>query len=483
MADLPHVRSSFFWSFFQSVGAKVFSFLAFIIIVRELSPEDFGLVAFAVIFIEFSRIFVEAGFAQALIRHERLTDLHTTSVFWFNLLIGLVATGVLFLMAPFIAVAFSSPNLVEPLRAISCGLLINSLSSVQVALLQRDMEFKKMAMRGMSATFISGGVGIYTALAGYGVWALIFQSLSGALVGTIMVWRIANWRPRFVFSPRAISELFVFGRGVLGTNLLTQLNRKSDDLLIGAFLGSVSLGIYSVGFKVFKLLDDVVNGSVRRVIFPRYSRLSSKPEKLREMYYPWLQMSFTLLAPLYISLAVIAPDLIPFLFGEQWLEAVPVSQCLMLVLVAVSINMNNTTVIMAMGFSGFLFRINLLFTIVMIASFFMVVEHGLLAVTLVFVARNYLLALPILIFALRQRLGISLIKVFSSLLAPFLALLMMAVSGFYFRLLIQSLQCHVVINIFISAVVMALVYLVSIFVIDRSIITGLYNSIKGTRSK
>jgi O-antigen/teichoic acid export membrane protein len=471
------------WSFIQSAGSKLLSLVIFAIIARELTPQQFGLVAFATIFIQLSQVFVDAGFSQAIIRHKGLTNLHLNSVFWINIAIGLVATTGLYSFAPLISSSLSQPDLVEPLRAISCVLLIGSFASVQQAQLQKDMHFKVLALRNLLATLIAGSTGVGLAIYGFGVWALIAQHVLGVVVGLVIIWQATSWRPKFEFSISHVKELFAFGRGVLGINLLGQINRKSDDLLIGAFLGSAALGIYSIGFKVFKTLDDAVNGSVRRVLFPMYSKLSGNMDALRREYFRWVVITFSILAPLYISLFVVMPDAIPLVFGDKWSASVEISQCLMLVLISLSINMNNNSVMLALGKSALLLKINIMLTAVMVATFFMVLDYGLKAIALVYVFRSFFVALPVMFFVVQRHLQVSLSNVLKKLLVISIILFICTAIGFYIRQQALIFGFSVYIRVILVPATTAITYLLLLSIFDRTLVTNGMQLIRAWRGR
>ena len=148
-----------------------------IIMARILTPEDYGLVGMVTIFIAVSQSLVDSGFSQALIRKQDRSETDNSTVFFFNIAVGLVLYLILFLCAPLIARFYDQPLLTPLTRLISLSVLINSFVVVQRALLTVKIDFKTQAKASLAAAIIAGAVGISMAYTGFGVWAIVWYQL------------------------------------------------------------------------------------------------------------------------------------------------------------------------------------------------------------------------------------------------------------------------------------------------------------------
>lgn len=394
-------RAAFVWSFLRASVMRLLTLMVFLILARQLGPSEFGLVALASVFVSFSNTIVRGGFSQAIVRLDGLTDGHLNTVFWINLGLGLAFTLGLYFGAEVLSTAFSQPDLTYPLRVIAFSVLIGSLSAVQMALMERNLEFKKLAYRDTLSAAIAGVAAVYLAFNGYGVWALVLQALIAGLIKLILLWGVSSWRPKVEFDAIKARELFAFGKNALGVSLLTECNRKIDDLLIGSFLGSIALGIYSLAYRLHLTLVTLVIKSVTNVIFPLFSKMQGNMDRLRAGYYLASNISAVLLIPIFVLLIITAPNLIPIICGPKWVDSIPVFQALMLANIGTVLNINNSKLMMALGHSGVVFRQNIVMTVLTVTMFFIALRWGVVAVALAYALRS-LFAMPAMLYWVRK---------------------------------------------------------------------------------
>jgi len=233
------------WSVIQKLGNQIISLVVFFLLARLLGPKTFGLVAFADVFVVFMKVFTDQGFAQATVQRQELEQEHLDTAFWTNLGItaGLTLVGIA--GASVVADQFNQPAIAPVICWLSLGFLLSAFNSVQEAIFTRRMAFKALALRSMVAQLIGGIVGIAMAFGGFSVWSIVGQRLANEGVKSIVLWWMSDWQPGLKVSWRHFRELFAFGVNILGFNILGFFNRRSDDFLIGYFLGPVALGYYA----------------------------------------------------------------------------------------------------------------------------------------------------------------------------------------------------------------------------------------------
>ena len=270
-----------FWSVIQKWGRAAIQAFFFILLSRLLTPEAFGLVALATIFIDFVEIFLDQGTSVAVVQRAQLERAHLDTAFWISILTGILLTGLGISTSGFVASLFEEPHLAPVLSWLSLSFITNALSTTQNAILQRNLAFKSLAARSLIATIVGGIVGFSMAIAGFGVWSLVGQELSRGLTAAIVLWGASDWRPGFNVSKKHYKELFSFGISVVGNNSLEVLVRRSDDLLIGYFLGPTLLGFYTIGYRLLLIIIRLVTSITTTVAFPTFSRLQDNPERMR----------------------------------------------------------------------------------------------------------------------------------------------------------------------------------------------------------
>ena len=225
-----------FWTATGAWGRQLALFVVITIQTRLLDPTDFGLVAFAAVFVGFTHVIADEGLADALVQRKELERAHLDATFWTTFAFAVVLTVILAALAVPIA-ALLGDELAPVLVVLSLSIPIASTSLVQRALLTRELKFRSLALRSLVGITVGGICGVIAAFAGLGVWSLVIQNLAGVTAGTLVLWRVTDFRPRLTFSYSHCRELLGFGSNVVGFRLLIYFTRWADDLLIGAFLG------------------------------------------------------------------------------------------------------------------------------------------------------------------------------------------------------------------------------------------------------
>jgi O-antigen/teichoic acid export membrane protein len=412
------------WSVIQKWGREAITIVTFVILSRLLTPEAFGLVALASVFTTFVEIFLDQGSSVAIVQRAEVEREHLDTAFWISILTGALLTVGSIAASGLVAAFFGEPRLAPILNWLSLGFIFNSLSTTQLAILQRKLAFKNLAARSLAATIIGGVVGISMAFMGFGVWSLVAQNLARALAAALVLWRSSDWRPGFNLSKKHYKDLFTFGISIVGNNVLNGLVRRSDDLLIGYFLGPTLLGYYTVGYRLLLAIIRLVTQVTNTVAFPTFSRLQHQPERMRRAFYNVTQYTSLLAFPIFIGLAALAPEVVPALFGEKWAPSIPVMQVLALIGILQSVLFFNGSVIRASGKPSWELGIMLLNATCSVIGFLLVVRQGIVAVAASFVIVGYLLA-PVSYIAVHKLLQIDFRTYLWQFVSPLAASLMM----------------------------------------------------------
>jgi len=359
---------------------------------------------------------------------------------------------------------FDDASLSRVLVWLSITLPISSLQTVQRAILTKKMAFASLTLRSMVASVIGGVAGILAAIFGLGVWSLVIQDVTGAAVNSVTIWAVSGWRPGFSFSFAYFKSLSSFGVHVLGFKILQFFTRRSDDLLIGYYLGPVALGLYTVAYRLLRIMVNITTNVIGAVAFPVFARIQEQADKVQRAYHKAMGLTSFVAFPAFVGVMVVAPELVPLLFGNKWLSAVPVMQVLSLVGLLEAVLFAPGVVMKALGKPSWRLAIAALTTAVAVIGFLIVVRLGIVAVAASFAIVNYLLA-PVTLRAVRRLIGTDFRSVGRRILPPLVAAAGMALAILALKLPLAGAGLTTqVIAYVISG---AFVYLVLIRIIDR----------------
>ena len=392
---MSQVARGFVWSGIERFSIQGISFILSIIIARIVSPSSYGLIVMIQVFLSFSQIFIDGGFANALIQKKERTEIDYHTVFLFNMAVAIGLYFVFFFAAPFIADFYNEPQLTDLTRVISLNLIFSSLSIVQKARLTIALDFKTQTKAGILAVIISGVLGVACAYSGMEVWALVVQGLVSQIIISVALMWYSRWMPKLQFSKDSFNKMFSYGSKLMANNIITSIYINLANLIIGKKYSAADLAYYNRGFTLTQFASTNIAEVMNRIIFPVLTRLQDDRQKLIEAYTKYLHLSNYLILPLMMLLLVLAHPLIEVLLTEKWLPAVPYIQiyCLNFMLYATLLQSGNP--VAAIGHSGILLKyqfvkraVSFAFLILTVGISVTAVCWGVLASTLFEVAIN-----------------------------------------------------------------------------------------------
>lgn len=316
------------WSLTGQFSVQGIQFLVSVVLARLLSPDDYGLIGMLAIFLAISQVFIDGGFSSALIQRKDCDDTTYSTVFYINVGISLVCYGILFAAAPFIADFYGQPLLKDIARVSSLSLIIGALSATNTVQLTKRIDFKTQSKINVVSAILSGVTGIAMAYSGFGVWALVAQSVSLALFKLLLTVFCVRWFPSLVFSKRIFKELFSFGSKLVLASLISSVYTNIRSLIIGKRFTPADLGQYTTANKFATLAGTSLSGVLYNVSFPVLSKVQDDDAVLLDAYKRFLSVSAFAIFPLMMLLAGTAEPLIRFLVTDKWLECVPYLQIL-----------------------------------------------------------------------------------------------------------------------------------------------------------
>jgi PST family polysaccharide transporter len=378
------------WSAMQQLGINAVSFISYIVLARLLKPGDFGLLAYATVFITLLQAFVDQGIPDAVVQRADLKPSHLHTAFWFNLAVSCLLAGALALAAPGVASILGEPRLGPILRALALVLPLSALGGIHQALLKRRLDYRLVSLQNFLAAFAGTITALILACRGGGVWSLVGQQLASGGCTAFCAILFCPWLPRFVFAVTELRELFRFSFHITSGALLDFINRRADDFLIGFFLGTTALGIYSLAYRLLVTFTRFITAPLNSVAFSAFSRLQGDNEERRRLFYRLTRLAASAAFPLFLGVAAVAPDFLGAIFGLRWIESAPILRILCLIGILHSVALIHGTLLRASGRPGWQVLFTLGGATTNLVGFFFLVKFGVAYVAGWYVLSAYL---------------------------------------------------------------------------------------------
>lgn len=376
------------WSAVDKFGIVAMQFVINIVLARLLTPDDFGLVGMILIIVAVSTILADGGFGSALIQKSDATAEDYSTAFWVNISISLLLFGAIYLSAPLIATLLGYPILGALLRTLAIVIVLNSIGLVGRVRLRRQFAFRQIALSNIVAYILSAIVAIAMSKRGFGAWSLVAMHIVNALFSNLFIIIAAGWLPSTKFSLSSLKRLFVYGEYMLISDLLSNICFHIQSTLVGKYFTPYTAGQYAQAKKMEEVACITLPSAMNQVLFPLYSRLQHDIESLRSRLRVDTQLIAFVIFPLLTILIIIAKPLIFLLFGDKWMESIPMFQILCLGGFFCSLQYFNYHAVAAIGKSRVLFFAGVFKSLVTIGSIMIGVHISMSAVLVAMVASN-----------------------------------------------------------------------------------------------
>ena len=309
------------WSMVERMAKMGIQLVCTFVIAQFVAPSEFGLVSMMSIFLAFSTILIDSGFSQALIHEQQVTREDESSIFWFNMLLGVVLYGLFWITAPLIADFYNEPQLTILIRVAFLALIFQSLIVVQQGLLFKSVDFKVVSKISFWAVLLSGIAGIIVSYIRRDVWGLIVQNLSFAVLQTLFFWVYSRWRHQLLFSMACVRKYLKFSMNLLGSNLLAAITDNLANLFVGKAYNATVLGHYTIANKIPMLSAGTICYGIKRVSYSMMSTFQDDNKQLASYSQRVVGTAFWILAPVMALMFIFAKPFIGWLFPEEWAPA------------------------------------------------------------------------------------------------------------------------------------------------------------------
>lgn len=360
MERKQNVASGLLWKLLERFGVQGMSFLVSLILARLLDPEHYGTLSMMTIFTYLAQVFIQNGFNTALIQKKDATDEDFSSVLWVTMGITTILYGVLFISAPFIGMFYDMPDFAAPLRVLALMLFPGALNSIQLAIVSRRMDFKRVFVSSIAGIALAGVAGITLAYTGAGLWALVTYNLLNVLTNCIVMWFTIKWRPLFICDLKRVKVLFSYGWKILVSGLIDTLYADINSLVIGKKFDAGTLGYYNRGKQFPRFLIDGINGAVQSVLLPALSAEQDDGKKVKELTRNSMMLSSYIVLPMMAGLAGVAIPMVRLLLTDKWLPCVPYLQIACFTFAFYPVHTSNLQAIKAMGRSDIYLKLEII---------------------------------------------------------------------------------------------------------------------------
>ncbi|MEO0037577.1 MAG: hypothetical protein RIQ59_788 [Bacteroidota bacterium] len=368
--------SGVFWSSLQMFSTQGISFVVSIILARLLMPAEFGLIAMLGLFMGLGTALINSGLTQSLIRTSDAEEDDYSTVFFFNLIGSIFIYGIIFLIAPYIALFYKQQLLTAIIRVYSITFIINAFSAIQTTRLNKKMDFKTQMKVSVPSLIIGSVVGITLAFNGFGVWSLVWSAIIQALAATIQLWLWSKWKPILVFNKDKFKHHFYYGVKLTVSGILDIIFTNAYTIIIGRFFAPAQVGYYNRADTLQMLPVGSASSIITKVSFPLFASIQNDNSRLKSVYKRIMQMVIFLVAPTLVLMAVLAEPLFRLLFTEKWLPAVPYFQILCINGIMYPIHSYNLQILNVKGRSDLFLKLEIVKKVLLVIVLAISFQYG-----------------------------------------------------------------------------------------------------------
>jgi O-antigen/teichoic acid export membrane protein len=348
------------WSALERILSQGIQLILMLILARLLGPKAFGLIGMLAMFIAIGQVFIDSGFSSALIRKTDRTNTDYSTAFYFNIIVAICCYLLLYFSAGYIANFYQQPELVLLAKVIGLSLIANSFSVVPRTILTVSMNFKAQAKASICSVILGGGVALIFAWKGYGVWALVAQTLSVSVLSALFLNIITRWVPALIFSKKSFNYLFGFGGKLLVSGLLDTTYNNVYQLIIGKKFSAENVGQFTQANQVSSIPAMTMTNIIQRVTYPMFSHMQEDSHKMDEYYLLTMKVAALFIFPLMAGVAILAQPLLQLVLGSQWHEAAGLVTILALAYMLYPIHAINLNVLQVKGRSDLFLKLEII---------------------------------------------------------------------------------------------------------------------------
>lgn len=402
------------WSGFTQLFSSVIPVLIFIVLARILTPDDFGVVAVALLVTNFAQLFWEAGLGRALINIKGNFQEIFNVVFWINLSLAIIMSMIIIGVSPVIADLFDDRRIEKVLSIQSIGIILSSLGWAHLSLIQKRLDFKKLFYIRITASIVSGVIAIPLAINGFGYWALVGGSLMSFLLISVGSWRFSGFKPQFQFKTKVARKVYDYAFWIHIEGFLLWFFLWGDAFFVGKLLGTTCLGLFKTANSFVSMIFGMVVSSIFQILFPAFSKIKDDPELLANLYLKSTKIFVYLSIPLGFLIWQLKDIIEDLIFNETWTN---IGLIIGILAIGASINAvigANAELLRAIGRPDVNTKIKAFLLPIYVIAYYFSLKNGLLTFLWIKVSL-FLLTIPFNLIISQIVIGISVKKVLSEI--------------------------------------------------------------------
>ena len=340
--------------------SQLIAFAVTIILARILMPEEYGIIAILMVFINIANVIVDGGLSTALIQKKESDNIDFSTIFVFSIALATIIYAFLYIIAPYIAQFYDNKQLIPVLRVLGLVIFFQSFNAIQRAYISKYMLFSKLLFSSLGATALSGIVGISMAYLGYGVWALVSQQVVNQLANVTIMWFTVEWHPKIIFAYDRFKGLFSYGWKIFTTNIIVAIYEDVRSLLIGKIYQPSALAYFDRGKQFPNLIMSNINASMQTILLPVFADVQEDRMRVKQMIKRSVDLTNFFVFPFLILVIVAAKPLVLFVLTEKWIDAVPFIRIFCIAYLFMPIQDSNMSAIRALGYSGITLKLEII---------------------------------------------------------------------------------------------------------------------------
>lgn len=309
------------WSTISMILVTMLQLGQLTVLARFVQPEEFGLMAIIMVVISFSQSFMDMGISNAIIQRQVISHIQLSSLYWLNILSGVILFLILLSITPIIVTFYDEPKIEHPLMLLSTIFIIMSIGSQYKTLCQKELQFDRIAKCELTAAFCAFSVAVTSAIHGMGIYSLIYGSLTQASVMSILFLSIGlrkHHRPALIYKHSELQGFYSFGLYQMGARSINFISANIDKILIGKMLGMQQVGFYNMAWQLIMFPLSKINPVVNNIAFPIYSKVQEDEETLSKYYSITVKTLSIVTIPLLAYLYFYSNEVVLFAFGSGW---------------------------------------------------------------------------------------------------------------------------------------------------------------------
>ncbi|HCB2713445.1 TPA: O83 family O-antigen flippase, partial [Escherichia coli] len=356
------------WVGLSQFTKVILQIMALIIFSRLLDPLEYGIMAMATVISNFALIIRDLGTGAAVIQRKVISNDLLSSIFWLNIIMGLLVMVAIIICAPLLSEFFKESKLCNVLLLLSVTFPLASAAIVHQANLEREFQFAKVCSIEIASSLISFLIGIVCAIKNYGVYSLVALTISQAMISTLGMWFASKWRPQFKVNWSEIQEVYSFSGNLTLFNMVNYFSRNSDGIIIGRFFSSAILGAYSLAYRIMLFPVQSLTSVISRSLYPVISRMQDDVNSINHVYMRTLAFISTLTLPLMMGLWSIRNEFVMEILGAKWISVVGILSWLAPTGYIQSLVSTTGTILMACGRANILFYLGVAAAVLQVSA-------------------------------------------------------------------------------------------------------------------